>query len=62
VLTPKILDALCQRDTADIVAVLRQSSTLGTEVGDIVLAHLGNYPERYTAVRRELGLDFGSAA
>lgn len=61
-LTPNILDALVLRDTAEVVAVLRETSVLGTETADAVFAHLNNYPDRKAAVVRELGLDFGSAA
>ncbi len=62
-LTSKVLDVFAMRDTADQVAILREGSLLGTNVGDAIFAHMGNYPERKNALIAALGsADFASAA
>jgi hypothetical protein len=53
-LTNGHIDALCKQDTRKLADVLMTAQVLGTEVGDQVFAALGNYPERFDALRSYL--------
>lgn len=50
-LTTAILENLAQRDTAEVVDILRSRQLVDTDAGDAVLGYLaGNHPDRYRAV------------
>lgn len=46
-LTPKTLDAFALSDTRTIADALIHGSLIGTEIGDAVIAAVGNYPDRH---------------
>jgi hypothetical protein len=54
-LTNDILETFALRDTADVVATLRDSQLLGTVVEDRLLGVLVNYPARRAALIDALG-------
>lgn len=49
-LSTDTLNAFAKRDTRVVATALMQGSLLGTEIGDRVLAAVGNYPERFDAL------------
>ena len=49
-LSEKVIQALALSDTRKVADTLIHGSLIGTEVGDAVIAEIGNYPERYSAL------------